>query len=273
MYRNIVSDADCIALQKDLDFLSEWSQKWGLKFNTDKCKIMHISRRSNYVKHLYYLNGVQLGETTEEKYLGITVDCKLSFAPHVNNVVANASKRIGVIHRVFGKCSNGIKLRLYNSLVLPTLEYCCTVWNPYLLGQQRQLEKVQKRATRVVLGNFNVSYCQALEKLNFLSLHTRRTSQRVLFCFKMLHGMVALSFDDYFEFRQCRELRGTHPLMLDVPHSRTDLHKNSFFSQTPVLWNDLPPSLCDQFSLNVFKTGLTKILFNKQNCSGNCHIM
>ena len=122
-----------------------------------------------------------LSETTEEKYLGVTIDCKLSFNPHVNNVIASASKRIGVIHRVFGKCSQNIKFRLYNTLVLPTLEYCCVVWDPYLLGQQRKLEKVQKRAIRMILGDFNVPYCQGLQKLSLLSLHDRRENQRILF--------------------------------------------------------------------------------------------
>ena len=42
IYRKIATVNDCIELQKDLDILQEWSNKWLLRFNADKCKVMRL---------------------------------------------------------------------------------------------------------------------------------------------------------------------------------------------------------------------------------------
>ena len=56
------------ALQKDLDELQKWAEKWKMSFNVNKCKIMHLGFGN--VNHEYNLNGTVLTETVEEKDLG-----------------------------------------------------------------------------------------------------------------------------------------------------------------------------------------------------------
>ena len=58
-----------------------WTQKWLLKFNKDKCKILHIGR--NNPKHEYFIgpefNKSKLDATDLEKDLGIFVDSDFEF--------------------------------------------------------------------------------------------------------------------------------------------------------------------------------------------------
>ena len=42
VFNKITCPSDCKELQRDIDSLVEWSVAWQLKFNTAKCKIMHI---------------------------------------------------------------------------------------------------------------------------------------------------------------------------------------------------------------------------------------
>ena len=70
----------CDLLQKDLDSLQEWADKWKMSFNVDKCKIMHLGYDNG--KHEYNLNGITLKETKEEKDLGVLIDKDLKFSSH-----------------------------------------------------------------------------------------------------------------------------------------------------------------------------------------------
>ena len=65
--------------------------------------------------------------TTEENYLGITVNKHLSWSSHVSNVISDANRKLGVINRVFGHCAKAVKVKLYRQIVLPKLEYCSSV--------------------------------------------------------------------------------------------------------------------------------------------------
>ena len=54
-------------------------------------------------------------------------------------------------------------LKLYQSLVRPKFEYCVQAWRPYLRKDIDLLEKVQKRATRLMIKYRNLSYSERLK--------------------------------------------------------------------------------------------------------------
>ena len=56
-------------LQKALDNLYEWSEKWGMAFNVKKCKVMHLG--FNNQGQVYSMGGQALEETTEERDIGV----------------------------------------------------------------------------------------------------------------------------------------------------------------------------------------------------------
>jgi len=57
---------------------------------------------------------------------------------------------LGLIKRTITCTSKEIILRLYKSLVRPHLEYCIQAWRPHLVKDIELLEKMQKRATRMI---------------------------------------------------------------------------------------------------------------------------
>ena len=73
--RRFLDSAD---LQKDLDSLSIWSANWQLRFNPDKCKVMHVGHqhKPNYMIHQDNTDW-KIQEVTEEKDLGVLTTCTL----------------------------------------------------------------------------------------------------------------------------------------------------------------------------------------------------
>ena len=85
------------------------------------------------------------------KDLGITISYDLSWSNHIYIVVNKANKVLRVIKRVLG--SNSVnKFPLLFVIVRPILEYAALVWCPFLVKDIVSLEKIQRRALRLALG-------------------------------------------------------------------------------------------------------------------------
>ncbi|CAJ0939456.1 unnamed protein product [Ranitomeya imitator] len=108
---------DSILLQMDLDKLETWAERWQMRFNNDKCKVIHMGRRNQC--HHYTLNGKPLGKSDREKDLGILVNDKLTWSSQCQAAAAKAN-------RIMGSC-----LTLdpeYEFVIHPytqTMEYYC----------------------------------------------------------------------------------------------------------------------------------------------------
>ena len=80
------------------------------------------------------------------------VSSDLSWSEHVNVAVNKANKLLGLVHRTVGSSNAGASSTLYKSRVRPVLEYAAPAWNPYLAKDVLALERVQRRASRLALG-------------------------------------------------------------------------------------------------------------------------
>jgi hypothetical protein len=117
-------------LQEDIRKIIDWTDKWQLYFNRDKCKIIHYGR--NNLTFEYFMNNHKVEVVDFEKDLGVTFDRNLKFSAHIKNIVNKANSRLGIIKRNFSDLSAEIFLPLYKSLVRPLLEYCSSIWYPIL---------------------------------------------------------------------------------------------------------------------------------------------
>ena len=71
MYKKVVTEEDCVNLQKDLDSVYQWSIKWGLSFNVSKCKLICVTRSKKLVLFNYNVNGDVLECVNEMSDLGV----------------------------------------------------------------------------------------------------------------------------------------------------------------------------------------------------------
>ena len=117
------------ALQKDLNSVIEWANKWKMEFNVDKCKVMHLGKSNP--KNNYKMAAVNLEETVEERDLGVLIDNKLNFGKHIQTIVTRANRVLGMIRIAFACMNKAMFLNIYTALVRPLLEYCVQVWSPH----------------------------------------------------------------------------------------------------------------------------------------------
>ena len=127
--QRVVTPYDAENLQADLQKLEEWSQKWSLSFNKDKCAVMHFGR--NNQGYTYSLNGSTLSSTSKEKDLGIIVTSDLKPSAQAARAAATASSMLGRIRRIFTCLDVETMPALYNALVRPHMDYAIQTWSPY----------------------------------------------------------------------------------------------------------------------------------------------
>ena len=108
------------ALQHDLQQLEKWSENWRLRFNSSKCKVMHLGRQKPHRN--YTMGATTLATITSEKDLGVYVDTTLTFEKHIETVLNHANRMIGLIRRSYTYLDSQSLLKHYTSLVRPTLE-------------------------------------------------------------------------------------------------------------------------------------------------------
>jgi len=93
---------------------------------------------------------------------------------------------LGAIKRNFNSSDPIIIRSLYTTLVRPILDYASTIWNPYHLGNIRELEKIQRRATKLIPTFQNLPYSDRLQSLNLPSLSYRRNCMDLTVTYKIL---------------------------------------------------------------------------------------
>ncbi|CAM5109632.1 unnamed protein product [Eretmochelys imbricata] len=187
--------ADCEELQKDLTKLSDWATKWQMKFNVDKCKVMHIGK--NNPNYTYNMMGANLPMTNQERDLGVIVDSSLKTSTQCAAAVKKANMMLGIIKKVIENKMENILLPLYKSMVRPHPEYCIQMWS-HLKKDILALEKVQRRATKMIRGLEWVPYEERLKRLGLFSLEKRRLMGDMIEVYKIMSGVEKVNKEKLF---------------------------------------------------------------------------
>ena len=252
MSKVIESKSDHDTFQSDLDKLVEWSNAWQMKFNFDKCKIMHVGRE--ICQEPYNMGGQMLDVIEKEKDLGVVVSNKLGSSEQTIEARNKALRMLGVISRKVSYKSEEVIKKLYCAFVRPHLEYCVQAWAPTYEKDCWLLERVQKRATKMINGFGSLSYAERLKRLDMFSLRYRRLRGDLIEVFKFAQDQEGY-LRGFFELSETNFVRG-HQLKINTRHSRTRLRQSFFSNRVVRYWNDLPSEVVLSGSLSVFKRKL-----------------
>ena len=200
IYKAIESFDDINIIQDDINNLLKWSKKWQLPLNLKKCKCVHYGKK-NPCNH-YTIGDLDLAEDVSEKDVGVTFDACLQFRLHIKNMVSKANQRVGLIRRSFSHLNIKSFKLLYKSLVRPILEYCSVIWNPLYITDDKEIEKVQKRATKLVPHLRNLDYTERLQALNLTTLAYRRRRTDILQVFRIINKIDNIPVENFFEFNE-----------------------------------------------------------------------
>ena len=184
MMSEVGSHSGVEMIKKDLKQLEAWANTNGMKFNPDKCSVMHCGNNNSKVEYRIYGNKIR--ETSCEKDLGILIDKDLNFKEQTSASVNKANQKLGIIRRTFAKLSPKMFIILYQMIVRPHLEYAVQLWAPHHQGLMNKIEAVQRRATKMVKGFNRLSYSERLKELDLMSTEARRTRGDMILTYRVI---------------------------------------------------------------------------------------
>ena len=242
-------------IQKSLDAAVCWADKWQMSFNVTKCKVLHLGYNNN--GNTYHIKDHTLEEVTEEKDLGVTLDVGLKYSKQCSLAAGRANRVLGVIKRTCQSRTQDIIIKLYKALVRPHLEYAIQAWCPYLQRDIDVLERVQRRATKLIYNIRELDYATRLKVVGLTTLKSRRLRGDMIEVYKILNSLDDVEMNKFFEFSESVQLRG-HSLKFSKPRARLELRRNVFSHRSVSLWNKLPDNVVHAKSLNCFKNNIDK---------------
>ena len=202
-------------VQSTLQALGIWCKSNNMMLNAGKCHVMRIDFGKTQLPPLNVELGSQiLEEVNAVKILGIFVQSDLKWNSHVSNMLVKANRRMYMLRQLkpFQLPWKDL-LTVYTGYVRPLVEYAVPVWHSGLTVEQcSQIERVQKRALRIVLGCRYETYTNALEITGLTTLESRRQE----LCFRFARSLqTSVQFRDWLppprQDRLSRSLRRVTP--------------------------------------------------------------
>jgi len=268
-YTSVDTESKRKLLQESIDMLVQWTDKWLLRFNSSKCKVIHLGKHNpNYDYFMKDDTTVNLLESVQsEKDLGVIVDKDLSFEEHINEVVKRANKISGLLKRTIVNKNKSIMAPLFKALVRPILEYGNAIWSPRLKKHTVSIENVQRHFTKCIVGIGGLSYEDRLRSLHLPSLEYRRLRGDLIEAFKILHHIYDVKTTQGLLTKSETTLTRGHDLRLIKKSVRTSCFQHFFTNRIINTWNSLPQETVSVGTVNAFKNGIDKIFANKMYCT------
>jgi len=213
-------------------------------------------------KREYKINDSIIPCVNSIRDIGIEVDQTLKFSQHCKQIAQKANALCNLFFLTFRSRDRNFMLKFYTTYVRPLLETATTVWNPHLMKDIDIIEKVQRKFTKRIPGMFIKSYKDRRFHLQLTTLEQRRMCNDLIMTFKIIHGLIKLDFQDFFEFNLRRNLRG-HSQKLIIPKFHKNCLKYDFCSRTAPMWNMLTEDQINSSTLECFRRRLNDFDFSR----------
>jgi hypothetical protein len=191
------------------------------------------------------INGENVPVCETQRLLGVNISQYLDWDQQIKDI----SKRINYRLYVFSKIRYFLPLQARiaycNGYILPSLDYCNTIWGNTTKANVEKLLRLQKRAARLFLDDFDTSSKILFPKLKWLPVQQRIEFNKALLVYKCLNEQMPAYMKSIFTMQSNQQylLRSESQGHLVVPKFTNQLFKKSFSYSGAKLWNALPVSI------------------------------
>ena len=235
------------------------------------------------------LTGKKIERTTEEGFLGVTMDSKLRWNSHRQKLASKLSRNAGILRKLKGIVPLNVIKLLYNSFIQAHIYYCPTIWG---LGSKSSLDKIfsaQKKAIRTISENYiNYYYDKKTGKPpghtkpifndnQILSVHNIIYIQTLALLQKVYNNVAPAMIRNLFELNTQQTRSTQHRAVKEetffrVPKTRKTMLDNTVFIKGPKLYNKAATEFNRSINLNIGTKSREPLFQNKFTKPFKCTI-
>jgi hypothetical protein len=257
------------SINDDLSKISDWGNKNRVDFNASKTQSCLISRKPDAPSFDLQIqfHGEDVERSPNINLLGSTLTQKLLWGDQVFSKAKKAAQMLGFLNRCRSYFSSTDLLKIYKAYIRSKMEDNSHIWAGAPSSILKYLDKVQKRAIRLINDESITS--------SLAPLGHRRNIGALTLLYRYFIGSDTCSekiktiLPELKTFsRHTRQAARNHPYYLSLNASSTDYYENSFIIRTAKLWNLLPsevfPKVGDSYSYNLqkFKSNVNRLAIN-----------
>ena len=256
-----------------LAVVDEWCLANKLLINMKKtcCILFGPKIVTNSIQFSININGSPISRVNSTKLLGVILASNLSWLEHILSISKKISKNLGILNKLKNTFPAQIIKLLYNSLILPYLNYCFTIWGNSCKTHNAILTKSQNYYIRILFKlktNDHTSHLfHSAEILNITDLFYYKTS--TLF-YKLINNKISpilTTIINSFNNKQSRQLRNNLDYYFKKP--RTNYYLGSPLLTGLQIWNKLPIDAKQLRNIGTFTKCIRTII--QDNCRTNLH--
>ena len=180
-------------------------RKWN-DYNTDKTKLMLIASRQkrnslNDCDLNITFNNSELNNSSNEKILGVHVDQNFVWNNHFQYVSKKVSSYLWLLSQIISYLTEQHRLLYYNAYINPHFEYCCLVWGNSSNLNTYKIEKLQRRACKLILGKDYTTLEDARNYLHVLSFEETIFIHKAKTMYKIATNSAPTYLNEQFKMR------------------------------------------------------------------------
>ena len=121
-------------VRREYGKLSDWFAHNRLTLNYGKTEFINFSKPANVSSNdriILKIDGNLIKEVTQSKFLGVFIDKDISWRVHIGKVATKLMQTMGIIGRARRLMNRAQLLQLYNTMVLPYIQYCLLNWGNF----------------------------------------------------------------------------------------------------------------------------------------------
>lgn len=255
-------------LCEDLSKSMSWMKKNMLTMDLEKTKSMLIGpeRKLRDKKFLIKIENHAIKKYKSIIFLGVKIDRQLTWSNHIKFVLNKISLELDDLKQMRKFLSKEAALKIYNTVIFPYFEYCCTIWClPRRETFIEELSERQKTAVSIISKEKVTKISSThFHDLKLMPVESFFKFQKLMLLFKILYLKESQEYK-YLNLKwvdqvSTKETRNRNKCKLYEPKARTEYYKQSFKISSASLWNSLPESVRECTSLETFETECQRYL-------------
>ncbi|KAK3087111.1 hypothetical protein FSP39_001840 [Pinctada imbricata] len=166
-------------MNEDMDHISAWCKENRMVINESKTKCILVGARQK-ISRLptttlsLKVNDKLIDNLTSDKLLGVYIDNYLQFDKHIDEVCKAITQKIALLRRIKKYLGLQHRVLYYNAYILPSIDYCLTIYGNASKSHLDRILKLQKSAARVIMDAPPDTPSQPLfDELDWLNIYDR----------------------------------------------------------------------------------------------------